>query len=151
MGIKSSRWTLNTCVHAQLLRHVRLFAIPWTVAHQAPLSMGFPRQEYRSRLPFPSPADLPNPGIQPVFPGSPTLAGEFFTTEPSGKAKTRQGGTQISTGNFFKYIQSVNYTAINRWGRGVKKAVSISNVFDEGFHLDEDFNAFYFDKNKKNY
>ena len=49
------------------------------------------------------------------------------------------------------YVSYVNYTAINRWGRGVKKAVSISNVFDEGFHLDEDFNAFYFDKNKKNY
>ena len=52
-----------------LLSHfsrVRLFAIPWTVAHQAPLSMEFPRQEYWSRLPFPSHGDLPNPGIKPV-------------------------------------------------------------------------------------
>ena len=54
----------------------------WTVACQAPLSMGFPRQEYRSGYPFPSPGDLPNPGIKPT---SPALAGEFFTSEPPGK------------------------------------------------------------------
>ena len=47
------------------LSHVRLFAIPWTVAHQAPLSMGFSRQEYWSGLPSPSPGDLPDPGIEP--------------------------------------------------------------------------------------
>ena len=51
--------------------------IPWTVAHQAPLSMGFPREEYLSGLPFPSPGDHPNPGIDPA---SPALAGGFFTT-----------------------------------------------------------------------
>ena len=44
------------------------FEIPWTVAHQAPLSMEFPKQEYWSGLPFPSPGDLPNPGIQPESP-----------------------------------------------------------------------------------
>ena len=44
------------------------FVTPWTVAHQAPLSMGFPRQDYWSGLPFPSPGDLPNPGIEPVSP-----------------------------------------------------------------------------------
>ena len=58
------------------------FAIPWTVASQAPLSMGFPRQEYWNGLPFPSPGDLPDPGIEPV---SPALAGGFFTTKPPGK------------------------------------------------------------------
>ena len=58
------------------------FQIPWTVAHHAPLSMGFPRQEYWSGLPFPSSEDLPDPGIKPVFPA---LAGRLFTTEPSGK------------------------------------------------------------------
>ena len=47
---------------------VQLFATPWTVAHQAPLSMEFSRQEYWSRLPFPSPGDLPNPGIEPRSP-----------------------------------------------------------------------------------
>ena len=54
------------------------FATPWTVALQAPLSMGFSRQEYWSGLPFPSPGDLPHPGIEPV---SPTLAGRCFTAD----------------------------------------------------------------------
>ena len=52
------------------LSHVRLFATPWTVAHQAPLSVGFPKEEYWSKLPFPSAGDLPDPGIEP---GSPAL------------------------------------------------------------------------------
>ena len=56
--------------------------LPWTAAHQTPLSMGFPGQEYWSRLLFPSPGDRPKPDIKPM---SPTLAGRFFTTEPSGK------------------------------------------------------------------
>ena len=55
---------------------------PWTVAHQASLSMGFSRREYQSGLPFPSPGDLPDPGIEP---SSPALAGGFFTTESPGK------------------------------------------------------------------
>ena len=52
---------LSVCV-LSCFSHVQLFANPWTVAHQAPLSMGFSRQEYWSELPFPSPGDLPNPG-----------------------------------------------------------------------------------------
>ena len=52
----------------QSLSHVQLFVTPWTIAHQAPLSMGFPRQEYWSGLPFPSPGDLPEPGIKPGCP-----------------------------------------------------------------------------------
>ena len=67
-------------MHAQSLSHVLLFVIPWTVAHQAPLSMGFPRQEYWSELPFPPPGDLPDPGIKPMSLASPALAGRFFTT-----------------------------------------------------------------------
>ena len=58
------------------------FLTLWTVALQAPLSMGFPRQEHWNGLPFPSPGDLPNPGIKSM---SPALAGEFFTTEPPEK------------------------------------------------------------------
>ena len=56
-----------------MLNHVQLFAMPWTVARQAPLSMGFSRQEYQSGLPFPSPGDLPNPGIKPTSSTSPVL------------------------------------------------------------------------------
>ena len=59
---------------------VWLSATPWTVAHQAPLSMGFSKQEYWSRWPCPPPADLPNPGIKPASLVSPALAGGFFTT-----------------------------------------------------------------------
>ena len=59
---------------------VWLFATLWIVARQAPLSMGFSRQDYCSGLPFPSPGDLPNPGIEPTSLLSPALAGGFFTT-----------------------------------------------------------------------
>ena len=64
----------------QTLNHVWLFAIQWTVACQAPLSMGFSQQEYWSGLPFPPPGDLLNPGCEPVSLTSPALAGRFFTT-----------------------------------------------------------------------
>ena len=70
---------------AQLISHVRLFATPWTVAHQAPLSTGLSRQEYCSGLPFPSPGDLPDPGIKPEPTASPALEGGFFTTVLPGK------------------------------------------------------------------
>ena len=63
----------------------QLFATPWTVAYQAPLSMELSRQEYWNGLPFPSPGDLPNPGIEPASVESPALASRFFTTEPPGK------------------------------------------------------------------
>ena len=60
----------------------RLFATTWPVAHQAPPSMGFSRQEYCSGLPFPSPGDLPNPGMEP---GSPALQADALPSEPPGK------------------------------------------------------------------
>ena len=68
-----------------MFSHVQLFVAPRTVAHQAPLSMEFSRQEYLSELPFPPPGDLPDPGIRPTSLASPALAGEFFTTESPGK------------------------------------------------------------------
>ena len=68
-------------VKVKSLNRVQLFATSWTVAYEAP-SMGFSRQEYWSRLPFPSPGDLPNPGIEHPSPVSPALAGEFFNTVP---------------------------------------------------------------------
>ena len=58
------------------------FATPWSIAHQAPLSTGFSKQEYWNGLPFPSPRDFPDPGSEPAFP---TLVGGFLTTEPPGK------------------------------------------------------------------
>ena len=62
-----------------------LFATPWTVAHQAPLSMEFSRQKYWCGLPFPPPGDLSYLGIKPAFPVSPAFARKFFTTELPGK------------------------------------------------------------------
>ena len=69
-------------VKVKLLSHVQLFATPWTVACQAPLSMGFSRQEYWSGVPFPSPGNLPNPGIKPR---SPALQADALSSEPPDK------------------------------------------------------------------
>ena len=71
------------------LSRVRLFATPWTVAYQASPSMGFSRQEYWSGLPFPSPGDLPDPGIEPR---SPTLEADALTSEPPGKPNETETG-----------------------------------------------------------
>ena len=69
-------------VKVKLLSRVRLFATLWTVAYQAPPSMGFSRQEYWSGLQFPSPGDLPDPGIEPR---PPALEADALTSEPPGK------------------------------------------------------------------
>ena len=70
---------------ALVTRSCPTLAIPWTVPRQASLSMGFSRQEYWSGLPFPSPGDLPNPGIESMSPVSPALQADSFNAEPSGK------------------------------------------------------------------
>ena len=79
----------GSCVHkcvcapvSRLLSRVRLFATPWTVAYQAPLSIEFSRQGYWSGLPFPSPGDLPNPGIKPR---SPALQADALLSDLLGK------------------------------------------------------------------
>ena len=69
-----------------LTKSCRTLATPWTEAHQAPLSMGFPRQEYWNGLPFASPEDLPDPGIEPVFPVSSALQADSSPAESSGKS-----------------------------------------------------------------
>ena len=74
---------LNLFTQVELLSRVRLFATPWTVAHQAPPSMEFTRQEYWSGLPFPSPGDLPDPGIKPR---SPALQADALLSEPPGNS-----------------------------------------------------------------
>ena len=78
---KSKTNILSHCVHAQSLSCVWLFETLWSAVHQASLLMGFPRQEYWSKLPFPSPGDLLDPGKDPQSPAFPALAGWFFTTE----------------------------------------------------------------------
>ena len=75
------KWYLSS-LKVKLISHVRLFATPWTVAYQAPQYMEFSRQEYWSGLLFPSPGDLPNPGIEPRFPA---LQADALPSEPPGK------------------------------------------------------------------
>ena len=77
------------------LSRVRLFVTPWTVAHQAPPSMGFSRQEYWSGLLFPSPGDLLDPRIEPRFP---TLQADALTSEPPGKPRDN---SDIISSNIF--------------------------------------------------
>ena len=77
---KQKTYTYSIVIVKSLSR-VRLFVTPWTVANQAPPSMGFSRQEYWTGLPFPTPGEPPNSGIEPTFPA---LAGGFFPTAPPG-------------------------------------------------------------------
>ena len=79
-------FVLYTCV-CQLLSHAQFFVTPRTVAGQAPLSMEFSRQEYWSGLPFPSPGDLPDPGIEPA---SPAVQAASLPSEPSTSVNLRE-------------------------------------------------------------
>ena len=83
-------WCISSFSSVQLLSSVQLFATLWTVAYQAPLSMGFSRQEYWSGLPCPSPGHLPRPGIKPASLMSPALADGFFTTGATWESLTKK-------------------------------------------------------------
>ena len=85
---------LPRSLKVKFLSGVRLFVTPWTVAYQAPLSMGFSRQEYCSGLPFPPPGDLPDPGIEPR---SPAWQADSLPSEPP--RKPRSLGAQYATGD----------------------------------------------------
>ena len=80
----SPPWTIAGACVCSVAQSCRLFATPWTVAHQAPLSMEFSSQEYRSGLPFSSPGDLPDPGI---IPKSPALQADSLLSETPGEPK----------------------------------------------------------------
>ena len=103
------------------LSHVQLFATQWTVAYQAPLSVGFSRQEYWSGLPFPSPGDLPDPGIEP---GSPALQADVLPSEPPGKPSSILGWvinnmvalTELNSYSI-KYVPPSPVGSVPAWGR----------------------------------
>ena len=98
--IKEKNWIfLFTVIVLSCLSHMRLLETPWTAARQAPLSMGFSRQEYWSRLPFPSSGDLPNPGIEPMSLASPARAGRFFTTSATWEALYLQSLSGVYSSN----------------------------------------------------
>ena len=100
------------------------FETPWTIARRAPLSMGFPRLEYCSGLPFPSSRDLPNPGIEPVFLASLALEGRFSPTESPGKPFDYLVYPNCNQGSLQK-CESVDI-----WGHYFTPSISLSqNVF----------------------
>ena len=120
-------------VKVKSLSRVRLFATPWTVTYQASPSMGFSRQEYWSGLPFPSPTDLPDPGIEP---GSPALEADTLTSEPPGKPMEEAMVIQskLREENFFSFFFMVGmmrniicyFTNSRRLGKA-KNGFSMSN------------------------
>ena len=97
-------------VKVKLLSCVQLFAIPWAVAHQAPPSMGFSRQEYWSGLSFPPPEDLPDPGIEP---GSFTLQADTSLPEPPGK------GVHVQHNKYNEHCCMLHETLVIRINPGI--------------------------------
>ena len=95
VNTRSLGWAVIQCVC--VLSHVQLFVTPWTVAHQAPQSMEFSRQEYWSGLPLTSAGIFSNAEIKPTSFGSPALAGRFFTTEPPPYYKEKFGRRERHT------------------------------------------------------
>src|SRR5574340_945194 len=100
--------------------HVQLCVTLWTIACQAPLSTGFSRQEYWSGLPFLSPGDLPNPGIEP---GSPELQADSLPSEPPGKPKI---SPNYLPKNSFQINQQMGFTVTS---------VSMSHTINHFFPL----------------
>ena len=92
----------------KLLSRVRLFATLWTIAYQVPPSMGFSRQEYWSGLPFPSPGDLPDPGIER---GSPTLQADALLSEPLGTSRMDVGHEKHSP----RMLPVLGKCSVNWW------------------------------------
>ena len=107
---------MDVCMYAQLLSQVQLLATPWTVARQAPLSKWFFRQEYWSGLPFTSPRDLPDPGIEP---GSPTLQADFYHLSHQGK---KAGQAKFMQNNWIRLLR-VPWTA-RRSNQSILKEIS---------------------------
>ena len=101
------------------LSHVWLFATSWTVAYQAPLSMGFSRWEYWSGLPFPSPGDLPNPGLEPR---SFALAGRFFTDWAMREAQPPGNSHRFTVS---KFVRSPGTTELNPLSPSLKVALKV--------------------------
>ena len=81
---------INGGIYVGPLSYVQLFVTPWTVARQAPLSMRFPRQEYCSELPFPSPGDLPKPGTEHASLAAPALTDGLFTMSSTWEGQPRK-------------------------------------------------------------
>ena len=101
------QFLVRVCVLSHFSR-VQLFQTLWTVAHQAPLSRGFCRQEYWSGLLCPPPGGFPDPGIKPAFPKSPALAGGFFTTGATVVVAGNPWGSLVGTAQLHFLLPSIH-------------------------------------------
>ena len=102
---------MTSCYHVCMLSHfshVQLFVIPWTIVHQAPLSMGFSKQEHWSGLPCPPPGDLPGPWIEPMSPASPALQADSLPLRHQGSPSCYYLITIFSQGRDNSFIQQYN-------------------------------------------
>ena len=113
-------------LHVQLLNHIQLFATLWTVARQAPLSMGFSRHEYWSGLLFPSPGDLVTPGIEPTSLVSPALAGGFFTTSATWEILSLLDISWIPKGKFKQLLIREGRECTNKGGNNKERNNSMA-------------------------
>ena len=129
-GVCGAWLTPPTLVRPCVLSHVWLFATPWTIARQAPLSIGLPRQEYWNELSFPPPGDLPDPGIEPVSPTPPALAGRFFTIESPGKLGSVSDEQNSHSANITTILHSW-------WAHLMQKAVENISVSLDPYWLDK--------------
>ena len=127
--------TYFTSYKKNSLSHVQLFVTPWTVADQAPPSMGFSRQEYWSGLPFHSPGDLPNPGIEPR---SPALQADSLPSKPPGKPRAswqvpycggRGRGGIPNTSNYWRAGYLFSYGGDLRFFSSKKKRTPIRSTW----------------------
>ena len=126
-----------TFVKVKWSRSVWLFVAPWTVAHHAPPSMEFSRQEYWSGLLFPTPGDLPDPGTEPASLASPVLAGGLFTCEARSLGRTGMEGSSFqqpwSVSWIIKAVEFIQIKAtrtpelVRAWGRGLSYTVSVQS------------------------
>ena len=134
-NIKYLSWNeaLHVIFYCWLVAKSNSFVTPWTVAHQALLSVGFPRQEYWSGLPFPPPRDLPYLGIEPISPVSPSLGGSVFTTEPSGKAFSLSGAKFFSALDL-SFLISVWLSEMSQVVRPLKNC-TVLNLQSFTFHI----------------
>ena len=108
---------------------MQLFTTPWTIAHQVPLSMEFYRKEYCSRVPFPTPGDLPNPRIKPI---SPALQADSLLSEPSGKPKNTGVGSLTLLQGIFP-IQESNQDLLHR--RQIHQGILVNSQIHQGSRL----------------
>ena len=121
----------------QSLSRVWFFAVPWTEACQAALSMRFSRREYWSRLPFPPPEELHDPRIEHAFLVSPALAGRFFTTSATSKALEAIVTTSSQTGRFWGFLFihiSFYFYIISNLQKSFRNSTKISIYFKQIYY-----------------